>query len=173
LAVGRQVRRPLDGYRPGTAGFFLVAEAIEKPANLGGIIRSADGAGAEALIVCAPHTDLFNPDVVNASVGTFFTIPILEASPRLTIEWCRAHGVVTLAATPQAGTLYTDVDMRSPIAIAVGNEQRGLGDEWRKEADLCVKVPMYGQIDSLNVSVAAALLLYEVVRQRRLMTEDR
>jgi TrmH family RNA methyltransferase len=144
----------------------LVAEAIEKPSNLGAIIRSADGAGADALIVCDPQVDIFNPDVVRASIGTFFTLPVLTATPRHAMQWCRGHGILTLAATPHAETLYTDMEMRGPVAIAVGNEQHGLSRELLNGADLCVKLPMYGQINSLNVAVAAALLLYEVVRQR-------
>ncbi|MCC6453540.1 MAG: RNA methyltransferase [Caldilineaceae bacterium] len=166
LALAPQVRHTLAGYRPRPCGFFLVAEAIEKPSNLGAIIRSADGAGADALIVCDPQVDIFNPDVLRASVGTFFTLPLLAAGPKQAIQWCRAHGVLMLAATPQAETLYTNVEMRGPVAIAVGNEQQGLSQEWLCGADISVKLPMCGQINSLNVAVAAALLLYEVVRQR-------
>lgn len=166
LAIGPQRCRPLRDYSPGQAEFLLVAEAIEKPANLGSMIRAADGAGIDALIVCAPRTDVFHPDVVRASVGTFFTLPLLAAEPKETVQWCKAHGIVTVAATPQAETLYTDVDLRGPVAIVVGNEQVGLSDTWLARADRHVKLPMFGQIDSLNVAVAAALLLYEVVRQR-------
>jgi TrmH family RNA methyltransferase len=166
LALAPQVRHTLEGYRPRPNGFFLVAEAIEKPANLGAIIRSADGAGADALIVCDPKVDIFNPDVLRASVGTFFTLPLLAAGPKQAHHWCRVHGVLTLAATPQAETLYTNVEMRGPVAIVVGNEQHGLSKEWLCGADVSVRLPMCGQINSLNVAVAAALLLYEVVRQR-------
>jgi TrmH family RNA methyltransferase len=166
LALAPQIRRTLADHRSRPNALFLVAEAVEKPSNLGAIIRSADGAGADALIVCDPQVDIFNPDVVRASVGTFFTLPLLSASPQEAIHWCRAHGVLTLAATPQADMLYTDVDMRGSVAIAVGNEQHGLSQEWIMGADLGVKLPMYGQINSLNVAVAAAILLYEVVRQR-------
>jgi TrmH family RNA methyltransferase len=166
LALAPQMRRTLAGYRPRPNALFLVAEALEKPNNLGALIRSADGAGADALIVCDPHVDIFNPDVVRASVGTFFTLPVLCASAKEAIQWCRANGILSLAATPQAEMLYTDVDMRGATAIAVGNEQHGLSAEWLKGADLGVKLPMYGQINSLNVAVAAAILLYEVVRQR-------
>lgn len=166
LALAPQVLHTLEGYHPRPGGFFLIAEAIEKPANLGAIIRSADGAGADALIVCDPQVDIFNPDVLRASVGTFFTLPLLIATPRQAVKWCRSHGVLTLAATPQAETLYTDVEMRGAVAIVVGNEQHGLSSAWLCEADVSVRLPMCGQINSLNVAVAAALLLYEVVRQR-------
>jgi TrmH family RNA methyltransferase len=167
LAIGQQIRRPLNGYKAEESGLLLVAESIEKPINLGAIIRSADGAGADGVIVCNPRTDIFNPDVVLASIGACFTVPILEASPNQTIQWCRAHGIATVAATPQAETLYTHVDLSGPVAIAVGNEQHGLSELWMAEADLCVKLPMHGQLNSLNVATAAALLLYEVVRQRK------
>jgi RNA methyltransferase, TrmH family len=167
LAVAPQRRRSLAEYRPDRADFlFLIAEAVEKPANLGAIIRSADGAGADALILCDPHVDIFNPDVIRASVGTYFSLPLLCATSTEAIRWCRARGILTLAATPQANIRYTDVDMRGAVAIAVGNEQHGLSVDWLQGADVGVKLPMYGQINSLNVAVAAAILLYEVVRQR-------
>ncbi len=166
LALAPQIRRTLTGYHPRPNALFLVAEGVEKPSNLGAIIRSADGAGADALIVCDPQVDIFNPDVVRASVGTFFTLPLLCSSSPETIQWCRSHKILILAATPQADLLYTDVNMCDAVAIAVGNEQHGLSIDWLQGADLGVKLPMYGQINSLNVAVSAALLLYEVVRQR-------
>jgi TrmH family RNA methyltransferase len=166
LALAPQIHGTLKGYCPPPQGLFLVAESVEKPSNLGAIIRSADGAGADGLIVCDPQVDIFNPDVVRASVGTFFTLPLLVARPQEAIRWCRAQGILTVAATPQAAMLYTEVDMRGAVAIAVGNEQHGLTPDWLDGADLSVKLPMHGQINSLNVAVAAAILLYEVVRQR-------
>lgn len=166
LAIATQQRRSLREYMPPPNGFYLIAEAIEKPANLGSVLRAADGAGAAAVIVCDPCTDLFNPDVVRASVGTFFSLPTLECSTAEAIIWCRRHGIVTLAATPQGEQRYTDVDMHKPVAIVVGTEQYGLSQSWLTQADCQVKLPMYGQVNSLNVAVAAALLLYEVVRQR-------
>ena len=168
LAIAPQIRHSLDSHTPTANPFYLIAEAIEKPANLGSILRSADGAGADAVIVCDPCTDLFNPDVVRASVGTFFGLPTLESSSTEALAWCRQHGILTLAATPQAETLYTNVDLARPLAIAVGTEQYGLSDQWLADADLQVKLPMFGQVNSLNVAVAATILLYEVVRQRNL-----
>lgn len=166
LALAPQIRRTLAKWRPRPDSLFLVAEAVEKPSNLGAIIRSADGAGADALIVCDPQVDIFNPDVVRGSVGTFFTLPLLIADTQEAIRWCQKHQILTLAATPHADMLYTDVDMRGAVAIAVGNEQHGLSAGWLEGADMGVKLPMFGQINSLNVAVAAAILLYEVVRQR-------
>lgn len=167
LAIAPQRRRTLDAHHPTINGFYLIAEAIEKPANLGSILRAADGAGAQAVIVCDPCTDLFNPDVVRASVGTFFSLPTFESSSAAALAWCRRHGILTLAATPAADRLYTTVDLRGPLAIVVGAEQYGLSPLWMEGADLQVKLPMGGQVNSLNVAIAAALLLYEVVRQRQ------
>jgi TrmH family RNA methyltransferase len=167
LALAPQIRHRLDDYQPHPGGFYLIAEAIEKPANLGALLRAADGAGASALILCDPQTDLFNPDVVRASVGTFFSLPTWESSSAGAIAWCRRQGIGMLAATPQAAQLYTAVPMHSPLAIIVGAEGVGLTPLWLNAADQQVKLPMLGQVNSLNVAVAAALLLYEVVRQRQ------
>jgi len=167
LAIAPQVRQRLSGHTPTATSFYLIAESIEKPANLGSILRAADGAGAQAVIVCDACTDLFNPDVVRASVGTFFSIPTLESSSAEALDWCRQHGILTVAATPEAEQTYTQADLRGPLALVVGSEQYGLSPLWRQQTDRQVSLPMYGQVNSLNVAIAAALLLYEVVRQRQ------
>lgn len=168
LAVAPQIRHALCYHTPPTQPFYLIAEAIEKPANLGSLLRAADGAGAHAVIVCDRGTDIFNPDVVRASVGTFFCRPVFEATSAETLAWCRRNNIRTLAATPQTDQLYTAVDMRQPVAVVVGSEQYGLSPLWMEGADVQVALPMFGQVNSLNVAVAAAILLYEGVRQRRL-----
>lgn len=145
---------------------FVVAEAIEKPGNLGTILRSTDAVGADGLIVCDRCTDIFNPNVVRASVGTLFTVPVVEATGIETLAWLKKHGISILAATPAAKIRYTDVDLKGPLAIAVGTEQIGLSERWLKEADLQVSIPMCGTADSLNVAMATTLLLYEALRQR-------
>lgn len=147
--------------------FLVVAEAIEKPGNLGTILRSSDAAGVDALIVCDKCTDIFNPNVVRASVGTLFTVPIIEAGSKEALEWLKNHGISILAATPTSRKEYTQADMTRPIAIAVGTEQHGLSDLWMQRADLQVSIPMSGIADSLNVAMATTLMLYEVLRQRR------
>jgi TrmH family RNA methyltransferase len=166
LAIAPQIRRRLPDHQPVQNALYLVTEAIEKPANLGSLLRAADGAGASGVVVCDARTDLFNPDVVRGSVGTFFSLPTLECSSVEALAWCRQYGLTILAATPHSERLYTTVDMRQPLAIVVGAEQYGLSPLWMDEADLRVALPMFGQVNSLNVAVAAALLLYEVVRQR-------
>jgi len=167
LALAPQRRQSLaDLVLPSRPPLYLVAEGIEKPGNLGTMLRSADATGVDALVLADACTDLFNPNVVRASTGSLFHVPVAEASTADTLAWLRANGVRILAATPHAEPLYTEVDMTGPLAIAVGAEQYGLTAPWISEADLAVRIPMLGQADSLNVSTATALLLYEAVRQR-------
>ncbi len=146
---------------------FVVAEAIEKPGNLGTILRSSDAVGVDAVIVCDRCTDIYNPNVIRASVGTLFTVPTIEAEGEETLQWLRHHGVSILAATPHAEKEFTQVDLNQSVAIAVGTEQLGLSDRWMKQADLQVRIPMLGIADSLNVAMATTLLMYEALRQRR------
>ena len=145
---------------------FVVAEAIEKPGNLGTILRSSDAVGVDGVIVCDRCTDIFNPNVVRASVGTLFTVPTIEAEGEETLQWLKEHQIAILAATPHAEKEFTEVDLARPVAIAVGTEQIGLSERWMKQADLQVRIPMRGVADSLNVAMATTLLLYEAHRQR-------
>lgn len=146
--------------------FILVAEAIEKPGNLGSILRSADAAGVDGVIVCDRCTDIYNPNVVRSSVGTLFTQPVVEATSEETFAFLRKHNIRILAATPGATLEFTKAPLTGPVALAVGTEQLGLTGQWLKGADICVRIPMMGVADSLNVSAATTLLLYEVLRQR-------
>jgi len=144
----------------------IVAESVEKPGNLGAILRTADAAHVDALLVCDPRVDLWNPNVVRASRGAVFTVPTVEVDSSTALAWLKSNKMRVLAATPSAKVLYTDIDLKQPIAIAVGTEDEGLTDFWMQNADLKVKIPMMGKINSLNVSIATALITYEVVRQR-------
>jgi TrmH family RNA methyltransferase len=144
----------------------LVAESIEKPGNLGAILRTADAANVDALLVCEPRVDVWNPNVVRASRGALFSVPIVECDNSSALHWLQGRGIRVLAATPSAEAIYSDVDLRQPVAIALGAEDAGLSDFWRAQADLQVRIPMMGRVNSLNVSVSAALILYEAVRQR-------
>lgn len=150
-----------------SAPFLVVAEAIEKPGNLGTILRSSDAVGLDGLIVCDRCTDIHNPNVVRASVGTLFTVPVAETKGVETLEWLRARKIAIVAATPSAKKEFTDVDLTGPIAIAVGTEQFGLSKLWMEQADIQVRIPMLGIADSLNVAMATTLLLYEALRQRQ------
>ncbi len=147
--------------------FLIVAEAIEKPGNLGTILRSADAAGVDAVIVCDRCTDIYNPNVVRASVGTLFTLPVIEAKSAETLLWLQKQKIKVVAATPSAKVEFTDSDLKGPLAIAVGTEQVGLSELWMQSSDVQVRIPMRGISDSLNVATATTLLLYEVVRQRK------
>ena len=155
----------LEPARP-TDPFLLVVEAIEKPGNLGTILRSADAAGIGAVIVCDPVTDIFNPNVVRSSTGVLFSMPVVVAGSAEVRTWLRGHGIRAIATTPAAQALYTGSDLRGPVAIIMGSEQYGLSEFWLKESDLLVRIPMAGQADSLNVAMATIITLFEAVRQR-------
>ncbi len=166
IAVAEMKRGSLADIPAKRDGLYLVAETIEKPGNLGSILRSADAVGATAVIVCDKQTDLFNPNVIRASTGAIFSVPLAEASSTETLEWLKNLGIKTLAATPHTDKKHTDVDMTQGVAIAVGAEQYGLSEQWMNSADLQVVIPMLGRMDSLNVATAATILLYEAARQR-------
>jgi len=166
IAIASMRRHTLEDLPIVPNGLYLVAEAVEKPGNLGSILRSADAAGVDGLIICNKCTDIYNPNVIRASTGALFSVPLAEATSEETIAFLRKHGICSLAATPHTNQCYTDVDMTQPIAIVVGTEQTGLTDLWMNEADLQVVIPMLGKIDSLNVATATTILLYEAARQR-------
>jgi TrmH family RNA methyltransferase len=175
LAVAPQWKRSLADLErtvPTLAGatgkppFLLVVEAIEKPGNLGTILRSADAAGCDAVIVCDPVTDIFNPNVVRASTGVLFSVPLVVEESANVLTWLRQKSIRTAATTPSAEKLYTDADLRGPLAVIMGSEQYGLSEFWLKNSDQPIRIPMAGQADSLNVAMATIITLFEAVRQR-------
>lgn len=166
LALAPQVHGTLADLSLPERPLLLVAESIEKPGNLGSLLRSADAAGVHAVIVCDHCTDINNPNVVRSSVGTLFSLPVVEASSEETLAWLKERGIRILAATPQATREYTEADMTQGVAIVVGTEKFGLSTLWMEQAGEQVRIPMLGQIDSLNVACATTILLYEAVRQR-------
>ena len=145
----------------------IITESVEKPGNLGAILRTADAAHVDALLVCDPRVDVWNPNVVRASRGAVFSVPVIECDNASALEWLKANRIKILAATPSAEMTYSDVDLCESIAIAVGTEDLGLTDFWMDNADTKVLIPMMGKINSLNVSVSTALIVYEAVRQRQ------
>ena len=147
---------------------IVVLEAVEKPGNLGAILRSADAARVDAVIVCDPLTDLYNPNLIRASIGAIFTVPTVAASSADAIAFLKRRGIQILTAQLQDSSLYYDVDMTRGTAIVMGTESTGLTDVWRAAADAHIRIPMLGRLDSLNVSVSAAILLFEAVRQREM-----
>lgn len=145
-----------------------VVEGVEKPGNFGAILRSADGAGLDALIAADPGTDPYNPNVIRASLGTVFSVPVAVASTGDVLEWLIDRGIRIIAARVDGSVDYADVEMTGAVAIALGSEARGLSDAWVELATAAVRVPMLGIADSLNVSATAAVLFYEALRQRRM-----
>lgn len=162
VAVLEQWEAPLSAL-PVADALVLVVESIEKPGNLGGMIRSANAAGA-SVVVADPTTDLFNSNVVRASMGTLFTTPVAVASTSETLAWLSRHGITAYATTPSASTAYTDIDLTEPCALVIGSESSGLTDDWLGVSQ--IHIPMTGTIDSLNASVSAGIVLFEAVRQR-------
>jgi len=157
----------LDDLELNDPPLLIIAEAIEKPGNLGAILRTADAAGVDALLVCDPRVDLYNPNVVRASRGALFAVPSVEASNESALAFLRKREIKIVAATPQAEADYTRQDLRGPLAVAVGTEDKGLTDFWLNQSDFKVKIPMAGKVNSLNVSIATALIVFEVARQRQ------
>ncbi|MCP3965226.1 MAG: RNA methyltransferase [Lentisphaerae bacterium] len=166
VAIAEMQQHKLEDLPVKPNGLYIVAEAVEKPGNLGSILRSADAAGVDGLIICNKCTDIYNPNVIRASTGALFSVPMAEATSEETIEWLQKNNIRALAATPHTDEIYTDVDMTQGVAIVVGTEQHGLTDVWLNKADINVRIPMLGKIDSLNVATAATILLYEAARQR-------
>jgi tRNA(Leu) C34 or U34 (ribose-2'-O)-methylase TrmL len=151
---------------------IVVVERVEKPGNLGAILRSADAAGADAVVVCDALTDLWNPNLIRSSIGAVFTVPCVVCSSEECIAYLKEHGIQILTAQLQDSRLYYDTDMRCGTAIVMGTEATGLTEVWRQAADAHIRIPMLGQLDSLNVSVSAAILLFEAVRQRELTVDN-
>ena len=158
--------RRLEDLPLGENPLVVVLESVEKPGNLGAVLRSADAARADAVIVCDPLTDLWNPNLIRASLGGIFTVPTVCASSAETIDWLQAQGIRILTAQLQDSSWYYDTDMTGGTALVMGTESTGLTDIWRRAADAHIRIPMLGRMDSLNVSVSAAILLFEAVRQR-------
>ena len=166
LAVFPLPSASLEDLRLSDSPLVIVAESIEKPGNLGAILRTADAAHVDAVLVCDPRADVWNPNVVRASRGALFSVPTVECDNSSALEWLQSKKVRILAATPAAEIIYSDVNLRGPAAIAVGTEDEGLTDFWMSNADIKVRIPMTGKVNSLNVSVSTALIVYEAVRQR-------
>lgn len=168
LAVLPSVRTALADLSPGADPLILICEGVEKPGNLGAMLRTADAAGVGAVIATDPGTDWANPNVVRASKGAVYAVPVVSASKPEALAWLAERRIPLLAATPDASAVYTELDLRGPLAIAVGAEKHGLSEDWLAAADHRALIPMRGLVDSLNVSTSAAILLYEAVRQRSL-----
>lgn len=166
IAVVRSRQMTLADLPEQECPLYVVLERVEKPGNLGAVLRSADAAHADAVIVCDPLTDLYNPNLIRSSIGAIFSVPCVACTSEECISFLKSRGVRILTAQLQDSHLYYDTDMRCATAIVMGTESTGLTDTWRRAADAHIRIPMLGRLDSLNVSVSAAILLFEAVRQR-------
>jgi TrmH family RNA methyltransferase len=167
IAEVRAKERRLDDLALPERPLVVVLERVEKPGNLGAVLRSADAAGVDAVLFCDPLTDLWNPNLIRASIGAVFTVPCVACSSAEAIAFLKARGIRILTAQLQDSSLYYDCDMTVGTALVMGTESTGLTDAWREAADAHIRIPMLGRLDSLNVSVSAAILLFEAVRQRQ------
>ena len=166
IAELRCKERTLQSLKLKENPLIVVLESVEKPGNLGAVLRSADAAGADAVIICDPLTDLYNPNLIRSSIGGIFTVQTAATSSEETIKWLKDNRIKIYTAQLQDSEWYYDTDMKGGTAIVMGTEATGLTDIWRKAADAHIKIPMLGRLDSLNVSVSAAILLFEAVKQR-------
>jgi TrmH family RNA methyltransferase len=167
LAVVDNVGLPLSSLAVDTDQWLgLVTQGVEKPGNLGAMLRTADAAGADAVVAADPVTDWGNPNVVRASKGTLFALPVASATTTETVRWLRTEDVTLVVTTPETDVLHTEVDYQGRVAVAVGSEKHGADDALLDAATHRVRIRMRGRANSLNVSVAAAVVLYEAVRQR-------
>lgn len=166
IAEVKTKRLLLDDLQLGERPLIVVLESVEKPGNLGAVLRSADASGVDAVVVCDPLTDLYNPNLIRSSVGAAFSVPCVACSSETCIAFLKQRNIKILTAQLQDSHLYYDTDMTCGTAIVMGTEHDGLTDLWRQAADAHIRIPMLGRIDSLNVSVSAAILMFEAVRQR-------
>jgi TrmH family RNA methyltransferase len=166
VAIADRPGRLLSDLKLGERPLLAVIERVGKPGNLGAILRSADGAGVNGVLVVEPEIDIYGPNVIRASVSTVFSIPVVEVSLVEAIDFIRKGGLQIVAASPEGAKLYTEVDLRRPTAIVFGAEDQGLSAAWAENQAIMAKVPMRGLADSLNVSTTAALFFYEAFRQR-------
>ena len=166
IAEVKVKERTLEGLEMKEKPLVVVLEGVEKPGNIGAVLRSADAAGADAVLICDPLTDLYNPNLIRASIGAVFTVQVVCCSSEEAIKWLKDNKINIYTAQLQDSSWYYDTDMTGGTAIVVGTEATGLTDGWRKAADGHIRIPMLGELDSLNASVSAAILLFEAVRQR-------
>ncbi|MFW6154052.1 MAG: TrmH family RNA methyltransferase [Planctomycetota bacterium] len=167
LAVAERPSHTLDDLPAADNGLYILTESLEKPGNLGAILRSADAVGAAGLILCDRRTDVYNSNAVTASTGTVFTVPIAETTTEEALAWLARRGVTILATVCEGGRPYTDVDLTGSAAVALGTEHEGLSDAVRRAATERITIPMAGVADSLNVAATATVVLFEAARQRR------
>lgn len=166
IALAKPRRHTLADLKLSENPFVILLEAVEKPGNLGAVLRTADAAAVDAVVVCDPHTDLYNPNVVRSSVGALFTVQTAICSSEEALAWLQANRIASFAAELEATEFYQDIDFGAPSAIVMGTEADGLTPFWLEKAQRRIKIPMRGKVDSLNLSVSTAVLTFEAMRQR-------
>jgi TrmH family RNA methyltransferase len=166
IGIVKTVTRTLDSIRLPAKPLILIVEAVEKPGNLGAMLRTADAAAIDAVICCDISTDIFNPNIIRSSLGTIFTVPLFVEKSEHVMTWLKKNSIATYCTNLHKATDYHEEDFTGPCAIIVGTEATGVSEQWIDFSDRNVKIPMLGKIDSMNVSVAAAIMLYEAKRQR-------
>ena len=166
IALAQPKEHTLEDIHLSDNPFIIILESVEKPGNLGAILRTADAAAVDAIIVCDPQTDIYNPNVVRSSVGGVFTVQTAVCSSEEAISWLNRHSINFYATELDAAVWYQDMDYSKPSAIVMGTEADGLTENWLNNATQRVKIPMRGKLDSLNVSVSTAVLTFEAMRQR-------
>ena len=166
IALAAQKQHQLDGLKLGLNPLLLVMESVEKPGNLGAVLRTADAAGVDAVIICDQKVDLYNANVIRSSVGCIFTNQIASSSTEETIAWLQRKGIAILCTYLKASKPYNEIDYTKSSAIVMGTEATGLSERWINDATANIIIPMQGKIDSMNVSTAAAVVIFEAARQR-------
>jgi len=166
IGLARPKRILLDDLKISTNPLILVLETVEKPGNLGALLRTADAANLDAVIVCDPQTDIYNPNSIRSSVGCLFTLPVVTTTTDETIGWLKKKKIRIFGTALTSSRFYHDSDYRQPSAIVMGTEATGLSRTWLDQCDELIKIPMMGKVDSMNVSVSAAIVVFEAMRQR-------
>jgi TrmH family RNA methyltransferase len=166
IALAVMKRMLLHDIHLSSRPLLLVLESMEKPGNLGAVLRTADAASLDAVIICDPQTDVYNPNAIRSSLGCIFSVPVVTSTTEYTIAWLRSNGIRTFGTALTATRQYHLSDFRVPSALIMGSEASGLSQAWLDEADELIKIPMLGKVDSMNVSASAAIVVYEALRQR-------
>ena len=167
IALATPKRIQFSDLESGSTPLFLVLESVEKPGNLGALLRTADAAHLDGVIICDPQTDIYNPNAIRSSIGCIFTMPVVTATTQEAISWLRSNNIRMFGTALTATRFYHETDLSGPAAIIMGSEAYGLSDTWLKESDELIKIPMNGKIDSMNVSASAAIVVFEALRQRK------
>jgi len=165
LAIPKRIQ--FNDLKFGATPLFLVLESVEKPGNLGALLRTADAAHLDGVIICDPQTDIYNPNVIRSGIGCIFTVPVVTSTTSETISWLRANTIRMFGTALTATRFYHETDLSGPAAIIMGSEANGLSETWLKESDELIKIPMNGKIDSMNVSASAAIVVFEALRQKK------